>query len=247
MLLSIITINRNNAAGLQKTIESVKNQTCKNYEHIIIDGASSDGSVRVIQDALKDADYAQHVTYWCSEKDSGIYNAMNKGIRHATGDFIAILNSGDCYVSDILLRINDIAACHPDAILYGAINRVRDGIFENVEGRSAQNIPTAMIVHPACFVPRALHERYGLYDEQYKIAGDYDMFCRFYKNNVPFYYTGLIVADFDVTGLSSISDTVFKENEVIQRKYGYYIAPSFKQRFKKRVKEILKKLFWFLS
>lgn len=99
IFLSIITINYNNADGLRKTIESVKNQTSKNYEHIIIDGGSTDESVSVIKEFLANSDYAKQVTFWCSEKDKGVYDAMNKGTLHANGRFCLYLNSGD-YLSD---------------------------------------------------------------------------------------------------------------------------------------------------
>ena len=90
--ISIITINYNNCEGLRRTIESVVNQTCRDFEYIIIDGGSTDGSVDVIKR------YADNIDYWVSEPDKGIYNAMNKGIRMATGDYVQILNSGDMFV-----------------------------------------------------------------------------------------------------------------------------------------------------
>lgn len=107
VFLSIITINFNNAEGLRKTIESVKNQTSKNFEHIIIDGASSDESVNVITEFLADSEYEKQVTFWVSEKDRGIYDAMNKGTLHANGRFCLYLNSGD-YLSDnnVVARFN---------------------------------------------------------------------------------------------------------------------------------------------
>ena len=87
--ISIITINYNNASGLEKTIRSVVEQTYNEYEYIIIDGASLDKSKEVIQE------YQRYIDFWCSEKDSGIYNAMNKGIQKASGEYLLFLNSGD--------------------------------------------------------------------------------------------------------------------------------------------------------
>lgn len=107
MFLSIITINRNNAAGLKKTLESVRSQNFKDFEHIIIDGASSDDSVDIIKEFLKDEDYASKITYWCSEPDNGVYNAMNKGISYM-GDskYCLMLNSGDFFVdSNVISKI----------------------------------------------------------------------------------------------------------------------------------------------
>ena len=98
MKLSIITINYNNLAGLQKTMESVFSQTCKDFEYIVIDGASTDGSAEYIRA------HADQLTYWVSEKDTGIYNAMNKGVRAAKGEYLLMLNSGDFLVDDRVIE-----------------------------------------------------------------------------------------------------------------------------------------------
>ena len=90
-----ITINRDNAAGLRKTIESIVTQNCTDFEYLIIDGASNDGSIDVIKDYKLHPVYGNKITYWVSEPDTGIYNAMNKGIKHATGTYLYMLNSGD--------------------------------------------------------------------------------------------------------------------------------------------------------
>ena len=92
MKLSIVTINRNNAFGLERTLQSIVNQTYKEFEYIIVDGASTDDSVTVIKKYVSEIAHLK----WVSEPDKGIYNAMNKGIRMATGDYIQILNSADC-------------------------------------------------------------------------------------------------------------------------------------------------------
>ena len=102
MRFSVITINYNDKIGLERTINSVINQTNDDYEYIIIDGESTDGSVDVIKR------YANHITYWVSEKDKGVYNAMNKGVDQAHGDYLIFMNSGDCFHSTkVLNKIND--------------------------------------------------------------------------------------------------------------------------------------------
>lgn len=98
MKYSIITVNYNNQAGLRKTIESVVCQTFHDYEFIVIDGGSKDGSV----DILKEFD--SHITYWVSEPDKGVYNAMNKGIAHAHGEYLNFMNSGDCFYDEKVLK-----------------------------------------------------------------------------------------------------------------------------------------------
>ena len=110
--ISIITINYNNASGLEKTIRSVVEQTYNEYEYIIIDGASLDKSKEVIQE------YQRYIDFWCSEKDSGIYNAMNKGIQKASGEYLLFLNSGDVlHNSAVLAAIHGFLSVQD--ILYG--------------------------------------------------------------------------------------------------------------------------------
>jgi len=108
MKLSIITVNLNNKSGLQKTIDSVISQTYKDFEWIIIDGGSTDGSKELIEQ------YSQYITYWISEPDKGIYNAMNKGIVQAKGEYLQFLNSGDAlydkYVLDKILKATNITS-----------------------------------------------------------------------------------------------------------------------------------------
>jgi glycosyltransferase involved in cell wall biosynthesis len=105
--LSIITINKDNARGLEKTIQSVMGQTYNDFEYIVIDGASSDDSVDIIKR------YADRMTYWVSEPDTGIYNAMNKGIRKAQGEYCLFLNSGDVLINSNSLKdaFEEISHC----------------------------------------------------------------------------------------------------------------------------------------
>jgi glycosyltransferase involved in cell wall biosynthesis len=112
--LSIITINYNNADGLQKTIKSVISQTFKNFEYIIIDGHSSDKSIDVIKEN------ENYFAYWCSEKDRGIYDAQNKGIQKAKGDYLLFLNSGDCLENEKVLE-KVFALTPKEDLLYGEL------------------------------------------------------------------------------------------------------------------------------
>ena len=98
MKLSIVTINYNNLAGLRKTMESVFSQTCKDFEYIVIDGSSTDGSAEYVRTQ------ADKLTYWVSEPDTGIYNAMNKGVRAATGEYVLMLNSADSLVDEYVIE-----------------------------------------------------------------------------------------------------------------------------------------------
>ena len=130
-LVSIITVNYNNADGLKKTMQSVLDLEFKNYEYIIIDGCSSDGSLDVIKYFLENTELKDKISYWCSEKDNGIYNAMNKGLKHINGKLVNLMNSGDCFISDSLNNLYDIVNKNPDAVLYGAVNQTKDGRYIN--------------------------------------------------------------------------------------------------------------------
>lgn len=222
-LLSIITVNRNNAAGLRKTMESVFNLTFKDYEYIIIDGASTDDSVDVIKEFLKNPKYANKITYWCSEPDKGIYNAMNKGLEHANGILVNMMNSGDCFIPDSLEKLPFWEKNNPGSVLYGAISKYDNGIFIGAEGPSSVNIDTTPLSHQAAFIPLDLHKKFGNYDEQYKIYADFELWNRFKKNGVKFFWINHIICNFEGGGLSSIVNKArWEEKDKILKKYGNY-------------------------
>jgi glycosyltransferase involved in cell wall biosynthesis len=172
--LSIITINLNNFTGLRKTIESVINQTYNNLEYIIIDGGSSDGSVELIKE------YKEKLAYWISEPDGGIYSAMNKGIKHAKGEYCLFLNSGDILAKyDILEECFN--KCFSEDITYCNI------IFEDRNVLKQRNFPQELtfyhffvdsIGHPSSFIKRGLFDKIGLYNEKLRINSDWEFFLK---------------------------------------------------------------------
>jgi glycosyltransferase involved in cell wall biosynthesis len=172
--ISIITINRNDADGLQKTIESVVGQTYRSYEYIVIDGASTDGSVDVIKK------FSRNLSYWISEADTGVFNAMNKGIKQASGDYCYFLNSGDVLVSDTVL--NDVFGTKEYTAPFINGHQIND--FGTHDQRaSCHNRPLTLfdfykgtIKHQATFIRRDLFDKYGLYDENLKIISDWKFF-----------------------------------------------------------------------
>ena len=175
MKYSIITINYNNREGLLKTIKSVISQTCHDYEYIVIDGGSTDGSRDIIEQ------YADHISYWVSEKDKGIYNAMNKGIRQSKGDYLSFMNSGDCFYNDRVL--NDVLPyLHADIISGTSVNEdlsIRP--YHIKEELTMIHFYTNTIDHQASFISRKLFVD-SLYDENYKIVSDW----KFYVEKIIF-------------------------------------------------------------
>ena len=208
MKLSIITINYNNREGLLRTMESVFGQTSDDFEYIVVDGDSTDGSKEII--ARYDS-VSTHPFRWISEKDNGIYHAMNKGIQLASGDFIQFLNSGDTIVNQDVTKI--MLEVIPDNcnIFYGNMLKqlpkriIRDKGFE---GRvpTMMDFYTGTLNHSSAYIKRSLFETYGLYDESLKIVSDWKWYLQIIALNgvIPF-YTDLDVTLFDMYGVSTLN------------------------------------------
>lgn len=173
MKFSIITINYNNKEGLRKTIESVVNQSFDDFEYIVIDGGSTDGSV----DILKEHD--QQIDYWISEKDSGIYNAMNKGIAKAKGEYLNFMNSGDCfYASDILEKVSDYQ--YDTDFIVGKDYHYNE---KKHQGHASLQPPRTTMIHffvatldhQSTFIKKDLF-RNSPYNENYQLVSDWIFF-----------------------------------------------------------------------
>lgn len=179
MILSIVTINYNNAEGLKKTLASVAAQTVTEFEHVVVDGASTDGSADIIREYAEKASYRVR---WVSEPDKGIYNAMNKGLRMASGEYVQVLNSGDIYASEHVIadmfeamrRRGDEANGEWPEFLYGnMIRRHPDGTIDGKSGRveySLRNYYTSTMNHDCCWIKRTLF----IGDEATRRCGDED-------------------------------------------------------------------------
>ncbi len=207
MKLSIITINYNNAKGLRRTIQSVNAQTCKEFEHIIVDGNSTDGSVDVIRQ-LEDSTINRR---WLSEPDNGIYHAMNKGIRMAAGEYIQILNSADELAApDVTERmLAALEQAEYPTILYGNMvkvfpngRKVCDKCFAG-QDITFMGFYTGTLNHDPAYIRRDLFEKYGYYDERLKIVSDWKWYLQaiILGDEKPV-YTDLDVTLFDMTGVS---------------------------------------------
>lgn len=178
--ISIVTINLNNSLGLLETVNSVLGQTFQDYEFIIIDGGSTDGSVEIIDK------YKDKITNWISEKDTGIYEAMNKGIKLSNGEFLLMLNSGDVLTDKNVLSQVVLSGMDSD-IVFGDIHEIVDdnnSYFTKFPDRlSFSYFYHYSLGHQAIFVRRKLHDRIGLYNEKNRIISDWCFFtlaiCRY--------------------------------------------------------------------
>ena len=225
--LSIITINYNNAEGLRRTLASVAEQTYRNIEHIIVDGGSNDGSVDVIKEYVQRVNSEERIVnsgrtiVWTSEPDKGIYNAMNKGIRKATGDYIQILNSGDTLAApDVTERMvvalqqmydvsmYDVFQSSPVPILYGNMIK-KDYATGKVISKSKdveyslRQYYCSSMNHDCCYIHRDVYEKFGLYDENLKIVSDWKWFLQVIGlGDVKPVYVDIDVTVFDASGIS---------------------------------------------
>lgn len=212
MKLSIITINYNNFDGLQKTIDSVLCQTWRDFEWIVIDGGSTDGSKELIEE------YQDHFAYWCSESDKGVYNAMNKGIAKAKGEYLNFMNSGDCFYDKDSLLAFDKCCCPSIDVFYG------DADFYDGQGNLflKMKLPEKIdagfymsgnnISHQASFIKTPLLKD-RLYDESYKLASDGDFFFWLLLRKYKFKHIDKTIVRSDIPGLSADRDQSQKESE----------------------------------
>lgn len=206
MLISVITINLNNLSGLQKTVHSVINQSFDNFEYIIIDGASVDGSKDYIFSQKK------YLSYCVSEPDRGIYAAMNKGIMKATGEYVLFLNSGDWLAEDDLLKriapyLTTVDLLYGNyiryysegnQIVYKGIGGEEIGLFTFFTGNS--------LPHTATFHRRSLFKTVGKYDENLNIVSDWKFFLEaIIFRRVSVKYIDLSISFFDMNGISNTS------------------------------------------
>lgn len=208
MKLSIITINWNNADGLKRTMESVLSQTTKDFEYIVVDGVSTDGSIKVMNHFVEKLTSNGVQITAKSEPDTGLYNAMNKGVRMAAGDYVLMLNSGDWLAdNDVIGKILP----HLDGtdIVQGNIIRFKNGRprVDRGYGKSDINfidVQQGHFLHQASFCKRNLFEKYGYFDESYKIDGDTVFYIKALGfGNASFKYVDLNIAYFEQGGRSS--------------------------------------------
>lgn len=228
MKLSIITINYNNLEGLRRTIDSVMSQTWRDFEWILVDGGSTDGSKELIEEIA--ANPHSNISWWCSEPDKGIYNAMNKGILHAKGDYLNFMNSGDCFVDKSILEkfFNYIQKDIPESdILYGDCLECSEN-FKSVFRQAPPSLTLDFYVnrgyinHQSSFIKRALFDN-ELYDESYRLCADGNFFIRRILDGCKFSYVGFSVCRFYLGGASS----EWASNSETQR----YIQCNLSERF----------------
>lgn len=201
--ISVITVVYNDIKNIRKTMESFFSQTWKEKEYIVIDGGSTDGTAEIIKE------YADRLAYWCSEKDAGVYDAMNKGVKHASGDWVNILNCGDFYASSTSLE-DALNNCNPDEadIIYGDSIMMKNGnSFFMLSSDNVSLLNRKPIYrHGSSLVRTEIHKA-NLFDlskkKNYGFALDWYLIYSLYKKNYRFVRTNAVIEAFDVEGMSN--------------------------------------------
>lgn len=179
--VTIITVCYNSELTIKRTIKSVLNQTYKNIEYIIVDGKSQDNTLHIVKKYEPLFGGRMKII---SETDSGIYDAMNKGIRRATGKLIGIINSDDFYENDAVEKIVKHYTNENYLILYGMVRVIEDEKESAIHFFSHDFLRKRMIAHPACFITKAIYSEIQLYDTKYVSAADFDFMLKLYGNNL---------------------------------------------------------------
>lgn len=214
MKISIITVCLNSVKTLERTIQSVLKQSYDSLEYIVIDGGSTDGTVEIIKR------YEEFISYWVSEKDHGLYDAMNKGLKKSTGEIIAFLNSDDWYEENTLVKVNSYFERFSPMILAGKINTLQKGKWTKYTGAldsDKENIHMAMIYRqPATFVHREIFDQFGGFNTYYKIAADFEWMLKMYDSGVEIMEVEDAFTNFSSSGIShtNIDLTIREAREI---------------------------------
>ncbi len=238
MKFSIITVCKNSSDTIENTILSVLNQAFKGFEHIIIDGVSTDGTLDVVNK------YRDKIAVVISEPDNGLYDAMNKGIRYSSGDYIFFLNSDDMFLDgSVLQKAANSVENNKKELLYGDQAFVNNGLRKHNKLNKIylmKNTPC----QPATFYRRDVFDKYGDFDTNFKIVSDQEWFLRaFLHHNVSRYYLGFAVTIFNSGGIS----TSLKREEELNRERDEMFRRYFSESERKKLEFLSKYLRCFTT
>lgn len=203
--LSVITICYNEP-NLEQTCESIVNQTWQDFEWIVIDGGSNKETLDIFEK------YKYRIDKFVSEPDNGIYNAYNKGIKLATGEYLIFMNAGDSfYHKEILKMFNTVSETNNSDIFYGECELKLSEQKKYISNCSTKITADVFILSNICtqgmFIKKELFESFGGFNENYKICADYEKWLQFFTNQKTFTYLPLIIANYDLNGISSNEKT----------------------------------------
>lgn len=218
ILVSVLTPCFNSEKTIEQTLTSIENQTYCNIEYLIIDGGSVDHTLKLIDQHRKRLPKRFTVI---SEKDKGVYDAMNKGISLAKGQLIGIVNSDDWYENDTVEQAVRNYQGSPYEVIYGMQRNLVNDKEKTTFIHHHDFLPEQMITHPTCFVTKHAYNRFGLFNTQYRSAADYDLMLRYWESQqVVFTPVMKVMSNFRLGGISS-SQVGVRENALIRYQHGY--------------------------
>jgi glycosyltransferase involved in cell wall biosynthesis len=196
-LISIVTIVFNGEKYIEQTINSVIGQSVQNYEYIVVDGGSTDGTLDILKK------YNDKIDYWLSEPDKGISDAFNKGIALCKGEWIGIINADDWYELDTFNNIIQQAKVSNSSVIYGDMQVWKDEKKSFMAISVIQDMKKSMSInHPSIFVKRDVYNRLGMFSLDYKIAMDYEFLIKLIMKNIKFDYLPRVLSNFREGGMS---------------------------------------------
>ena len=237
MFFSIITVCLNSEKTIERTLRSVLEQTCRDYEYILVDGASTDRTMEIIRRYEPMFEGRMKVI---SEKDNGIYDAMNKGIGLASGELIGIVNSDDYYEKDALEKVMQAYDGDAYSVIYGMLRTISKGREVSVYIKNHEFLEQDMIAHPSCFVAKKTYDRFGNYSLRYPYSADYEFMLRLYREKeVRFVEIYSILSNFNADGASS-AVRAYRDTLRLRRDYRLISAREYRlQMFKSRIAMML--------
>lgn len=245
--ISIITPTYNSENTLDGTINALLKQSFSDFEYIIIDGVSNDGTLDKVRNYIPEFKKKGVVVKIVSEPDKGVYDAMNKGISLAKGELIGITNSDDWYESNALeVMWNTFYGQGVDrnnSMLYGIERVWKDGQIFNLQRRGAAFISESVLPHSTFFVAKSVYDKFGAFDLSVRVLADYDFICRCVSQGVKLEGVDVVVSNFCLGGISSSYFDFYSDYYNIQHKYGFISDKKYKElTFILKLKKLINKL-----
>ncbi len=212
-MLSIITVTKNSEKTLQRTLDSVAAQNFEEVQYIVLDGASTDATLQIIESNNEVISYSE------SSPDPGLYYAMNSALDLCSGSIVGIINSDDEYLPGAFESVSKLHLMFPDSVIY---SDVYVGRTNKLLSANHSKLEFEMFPHPSCFVPSSLYKKFGKFDTTYRVAADYELMARLFCAGVSFVKSDSPLAIYHPGGFSSRNRRIsIIENLNIRRKYGF--------------------------
>ncbi len=248
--ISIITPTYNSEQTLQGTIEALLRQTFSDFEYIIIDGVSKDGTIEKIKSYIPAFEKKGVTVKIISEPDKGVYDAMNKGIALAEGELVGITNSDDWYEDNALEvmwdKFTDGKVDRSNSMIYGIERVWKDGKIFNLQRRGASYISESVLPHSTFFVANEVYKKHGAFDLSVKVLADYDFICRCVSRGVDLEEVDVVISNFCLGGISSSYFDFYSDFYRIKHKYGFISDKKYNElknilKIKKMINKFVKK------